>query len=334
MSHQTEAERFSDIFDEPVGFVETVDQSEFIPDDTTGVEFATEEFLESSEAEERPDQPANIQHVQHDHLLDDLPADLLPAVDLDELEESSDEATSDSSVAPLVENLDGIETMDTHMSPLSTVMPDVLAFTRDKLAIVVLVARQLAKAGLALSYAVITGLVDLTQRRNGTKPDSAMPVSNAEPDSVTKTVKVKSDGRSNGWPMIVTGSLAAVAVLALTNGTFENVVAQKFSGVTSASPIQAASTDDPVVILTNELAAARAYAGQHSGSFTGYIINAPVKGAAGGPHLVLTVKVGATCWSSGITPGYPDNEVRTDPTGQRCDAKRLAEVQAQINNLP
>lgn len=344
MSHTTEAERFADIFDEPVGFIETVDQSEFIPDDTSSVEFVQDEFLAVDSFEGVP--PAySADHTSGDSPDDHAVADLARAghfePELDNMVSDIDvvatatESTTQSSATPISTSQSDDEAGSQADREVTAPSEPLLSMLHAKLAMALLIGRHLLGTAKALTFAVLSGLVELTQRRNGVKVESATPIVAAEkPQSSSVSVKVKKDGRANGWPMILTGSMAAIALVTLTNGSFESFVADKFSGVSSSAEVQSASSDDPVVMLNNELASARAYAQQHGGSLNGYIINAPLKGAAGGPHLVVTVVVNGTCWSSGITPGYPDNEVRTDPTGQRCNPQRLADVQAQINAQP
>ena len=104
------------------------------------------------------------------------------------------------------------------------------------------------------------------------------------------------------------------------------------SPVSSAAP-QQARTNDPVVMLTIELDRAREFAKPRNGAFTGFVPTAPVMAASAGPNLVVTVVVDGRCWSSGITAGYPTDEIRYDPSGKRCVNANLEALQIQMEQL-
>ena len=193
-----------------------------------------------------------------------------------------------------------------------------------------------APAGGALIGAIVTLTAVVSRLRRKAESIKAKALSTAAKVTAGSPMEpAPVAARKSAWPVLILGAGAGLAAAVVMTGSFTLPSLPSLPGSsatpTSATPSQARS-NDPVDILTAELTLARSYA-TTNGTFTGYKPTAPVQGASGGEHLVLTVEIEGRCWSTGITPGYPENEIRFDPSGNRCNTQALAVIQAQLDNM-
>ena len=134
--------------------------------------------------------------------------------------------------------------------------------------------------------------------------------SDSNQSTESKNVNLKTKKRANGLTFMLIGSGIGGALF-LSTPISSNSSSPQF-------------VKDPATKVSVALSQAESWY-SNTGSFTGFKPTVDVLYAAGGPFFIAAYSDKESCYYVGVVPNRKV-EIKEDPTGQRCDATKVAEL--------